>query len=154
MAIEDVKEYLKKYNIDNRVIELKESTATVALAAKALNTEEDKIAKSLSFYVNEKPIIVVVSGTSKISNSKFKEYFNEKARMISYEEVENSTGHPVGGVCPFNVNKNVNVYLDESLKKHKTIFPACGNSSSAIELTPEEMEKYSTTFTSWIDVTQ
>lgn len=154
MALENVERHFEQFNIKDKIILLNESTATVELAAKALNTEEDRIAKSLSFLVNEEPIVIVVSGNSKISNSKFKQYFHQKAHMISFDDVENLVGHPVGGVCSFAVKENVKVYLDNSLKKHKTIFPACGTPASAIELTPEEMEKYSTNFTSWIDVTQ
>lgn len=154
MALENVERHFEQFNIKDKIILLNESTATVELAAKALNIEEDRIAKSLSFLVNEEPIVIVVSGNSKISNSKFKQYFHEKAHMISFDDVENLVGHPVGGVCSFAVKENVKVYLDNSLKKHKTIFPACGTPASAIELTPEEMEKYSTNFTSWIDVTQ
>lgn len=154
MALENVERHFEQFNIKDKIILLNESTATVELAAKALNTEEDRIAKSLSFLVNEEPIVIVVSGNSKISNSKFKQYFHEKAHMISFNDVENLVGHPVGGVCSFAVKENVKVYLDNSLKKHKTVFPACGTPASAIELTPEEMEKYSTNFTSWIDVTQ
>ena len=154
MALENVERHFEQFNIKDKIILLNESTATVELAAKALNTEEERIAKSLSFLVNEEPIVIVVSGNSKISNSKFKQYFHEKAHMISFDDVENLVGHPVGGVCSFAVKENVKVYLDNSLKKHKTIFPACGTPASAIELTPEEMEKYSTNFTSWIDVTQ
>ena len=154
MALENVERHFEQFNIKDKIILLNESTATVELAAKALNTEEDRIAKSLSFLVNEEPIVIVVSGNSKISNSKFKQYFHEKAHMISFDDVENLVGHPVGGVCSFAVKENVKVYLDNSLKKHKTIFPACGTPASAIELTPEEIEKYSTNFTSWIDVTQ
>ena len=154
MALENVERHFEQFNIKDKIILLNESTATVELAAKALNTEEDRIAKSLSFLVNEEPIVIVVSGNSKISNSKFKQYFHEKAHMISFDDVENLVGHPVGGVCSFAVKENVKVYLDNSLKKHKTIFPACGTPASAIELTPEEMKKYSTNFTSWIDVTQ
>lgn len=154
MALENVERHFEQFNIKDKIILLNESTATVELAAKALNTEEDRIAKSLSFLVNEEPIVIVVSGNSKISNSKFKQYFHEKAHMISFDDVENLVGHPVGGVCSFAVKENVKVYLDNSLKKHKTVFPACGTPASAIELTPEEMKKYSTNFTSWIDVTQ
>lgn len=154
MALENVERHFEQFNIKDKIILLNESTATVELAAKALNTEEDRIAKSLSFLINEEPIVIVVSGNSKISNSKFKQYFHEKAHMISFNDVENLVGHPVGGVCSFAVKENVKVYLDNSLKKHKTVFPACGTPASAIELTPEEMEKYSTNFTSWIDVTQ
>lgn len=154
MALENVEKHFEQFNIKDKIILLNESTATVELAAKALNTEEDRIAKSLSFLVYEEPIVIVVSGNSKISNSKFKQYFHEKAHMISFDDVENLVGHPVGGVCSFAVKENVKVYLDNSLKKHKTVFPACGTPASAIELTPEEIEKYSTNFTSWIDVTQ
>ena len=151
MAIEKVREYFKQYKIEDRIIELSDSTATVALAAASLGTEECRIAKTLSFIIEDKPILIVVAGDAKIDNSKYKGHFHIKAKMIPYEEVNNLIGHNPGGVCPFAINKEVIVYLDESLKRFDYVYPACGSSNSAIKLTIEELEKYSN-YTSWIDV--
>lgn len=143
MALNDVKEYLKKYNADNRVIVLDESSATVSMAAHALHTTEERIAKTLSFKINDKVILIVLAGDAKINNSKFKHFFHEKAHMLPFDEVESLTGHPVGGVCPFAVKSGVEVYLDESLKRFETVFPACGSPASAIEVTIKELEEFS-----------
>ena len=151
MAIEKVKEYFRKYDMDNRIQEFEESSATVELAAKALNCEPKRIAKTLSFKVDEQPILIVVAGDAKIDNAKYKAKFNKKAKMLAFDEVESIIGHAVGGVCPFAINDGIEVYLDESLKRFETIYPACGSSNSAIELTIEELEKYSN-YISWIDV--
>lgn len=151
MAIEKVKKYFKQYNIDQRIIELSTSSATVKEAAESLNTEECRIAKTLSFLVEAKPILIVTSGDSKIDNQKYKSIFHTKAKMIPAEDVNDLIGHNIGGVCPFAINANVTVYLDESLKRFETVFPACGSSNSAIELTINELEKYSN-YDSWIDV--
>lgn len=151
MAIEKVKEFFKKYNMDNRIKEFEVSSATVELAARALNCEPCRIAKTLSFMVDECPILIVCAGDAKIDNSKYKHQFKAKAKMLSPDDVLRLIGHGVGGVCPFGINKGVTVYLDESLKRFKTVFPACGSSSSAIELSIDEMEKYSG-YSQWIDV--
>lgn len=151
MALNDVKEYLKKYNADNRVIVLDESSATVSMAAHALHTTEERIAKTLSFKINDKVILIVLAGDAKINNSKFKHFFHEKAHMLPFDEVEKLTGHPVGGVCPFAVKSGVEVYLDESLKRFKTVFPACGSPASAIEVTIKELEEFSNPV-GWTDV--
>ena len=151
MAIEKVREYFKKYGIENRIQEFEVSSATVELAAKALNCEPCRIAKTLSFTVNGQPILIVTAGDVKIDNHKYKAQFGTKAKMLSPEEAETMIGHAVGGVCPFAVCGGVTVYLDDSLKRFETVFPACGSSNSAIELTIEELEKYSS-FHSWIDV--
>ena len=151
MAIEKVKEYFRNYGMEDRVQEFDVSSATVELAAEALGCEPCRIAKTLSFVVNEAPILIVAAGDVKIDNKKYKAKFGTKAKMIAAADVENLVGHAVGGVCPFAVNENVTVYLDESLKRFQTVFPACGRSNSAIELTPEELERYSS-FTEWIDV--
>lgn len=151
MAIEKVKEFFKKYNMESRIRELETSSATVELAAEALHCEPCRIAKTLSFMVDGHPILIVAAGDAKIDNPKYKAQFGTKAKMLSPEEAETMVGHAVGGVCPFAVNDNVAVYLDESLKRFETVFPACGSSNSAIELTIEELEKYSS-FASWIDV--
>lgn len=151
MAIEKVREYFKKYGMDNRVQEFEVSSATVELAAKALNCKPERIAKTLSFKVDEQPILIVVAGDAKIDNAKYKAKFNKKAKMLAFEEVETIIGHAVGGVCPFAINDGIKVYLDESLKRFETVYPACGSSNSAIELTIEELEKYSN-YISWVDV--
>ena len=151
MSIERVKEYFGKYNMADRIQEFEVSSATVELAALALNCEGCRIAKSVTFKVADKPIMIVVAGDAKIDNAKYKGQFAAKAKMLTAEEAVELIGHAVGGVCPFAVNDGVTVYLDESLKRFETVFPACGSSNSAIELTTEELEKYSG-FTAWIDV--
>ncbi len=155
MSIEKVREYLKSFGKDNAVIELEESSATVALAAQALGTAPERIAKTLSFSANgaEGCILVVCAGDAKIDNSKFKHFFGFKAKMLGAEEVSLLTGHAIGGVCPFANPASAKVYLDESLKRFETVFPACGSSNSAIELTLEELERTSG-FEAWIDVTK
>jgi len=151
MSIEKVREYFRKYNMEERVQEFEESSATVELAAKAVNCEPKRIAKTLSFKVGDAPILIVVAGDAKIDNAKYKAEFSKKAKMLTYEEVLELIGHPVGGVCPFAINEGVKVYLDESLKRFETVYPACGSSNSAIELSIQELEKYSN-FYKWIDV--
>ena len=151
MAIEKVKEYFAKCGIADRVREFDVSSATVELAAAALGCEPCRIAKSLSFFVGDKPILVVTAGDVKVDNAKYKTRFGVKAKMLTFDEVEPTIGHGVGGVCPFALNDGVEVYLDESLKRFETVFPACGSANSAIELTIPELEKYSG-FTAWIDV--
>ena len=151
MAIEKVKEYLSKYGIADRVKEFDVSSATVELAAQALGCEPCRIAKTLSFLVNGQAVLIVAAGDAKIDNPKYKARFGTKAKMLMPDEVENMVGHAVGGVCPFGVKEGVTVYLDESLKRFQTVFPACGSSNSAIELSIDELEKYSG-YASWIDV--
>ena len=151
MAIEKVKEYFAKCGIADRVREFDVSSATVELAATALGCEPCRIAKSLSFFVGDKPILVVTAGDVKVDNAKYKTRFGVKAKMLTFDEVEPTIGYGVGGVCPFAVNDGVEVYLDESLKRFETVFPACGSANSAIELTIPELEKYSG-FTAWVDV--
>lgn len=151
MAIERVKEYFKQYGMEKRIIELSESSATVELAAQALHCEPERIAKSLSFMVNDKPILVICAGDVKVDNAKYKATFATKAKMLSADETQALIGHAVGGVCPFGINEGVTVYLDESLKRFSTVFPACGSANSAIELTIPEIEQYSGA-TEWVDV--
>ncbi len=151
MAIEKVKEYFKTFGMETRIQEFPVSSATVELAAEALHCEPCRIAKTLSFMVNGSPILIVAAGDAKIDNHKYKTQFAAKAKMLTPEETEALIGHAVGGVCPFAVNEGVTVYLDESLKRFKTVFPACGSGNSAIELTCAELERYSS-FTAWIDV--
>ncbi len=151
MAIEKVKEYFRQYSMEDKILEFPVSSATVELAAQALNTEGCRIAKTLSFSVNDSPILIVTAGDAKIDNKKYKTFFGAKAKMLSFEEVEEKIGHAVGGVCPFAINEGVKVYLDKCIKRFETVFPACGSSNSAIELSPDELEKYSG-FIEWIDV--
>ncbi len=151
MAIERVREYFKKWNIENRILEFDVSSATVELAAKALHCEPERIAKTLSFKIGEKSILIVAAGDAKIDNSKYKQTFGTKAKMLAFDEVETIVGHAVGGVCPFGINEGVEVYLDESLRRFETVYPACGSSNSAIKLSLGELEEYSG-FVKWVDV--
>lgn len=153
MSIEKVRNYFKDFGLEDRIREFDTSSATVELAAAALNCQPERIAKSLSFIVKDKPVIIVTAGDVKIDNKKFKNIFETKARMIDKDRVEDLIGHEVGGVCPFAVKGGVEVYLDQSLKRFDTVFPACGSSNSAIELTLDELEKYSK-YKEWIDVTK
>lgn len=151
MSVERVREYFREKGIEQRVLEFDVSSATVELAAKALNCEGKQIAKTLSFHVGDKTVLIVAAGDARIDNQKYKAQFGAKARMLSCEEAEPLTGHAVGGVCPFAVNGGVEVYLDESLRRFETVFPACGSSNSAIELTIDELEEYSD-YLAWVDV--
>lgn len=150
MSLEKAKEHLKKYKLDQNIMEFTTSSATVQQAAIALNCTEGEIAKTLSFMVEEKPILIVVSGDAKIDNSKYKAEFHKKAKMIPHENVEKIIGHQVGGVCPFGINEGVEVYLDKSLQKYKTVYPASGSDSSAVKLTIQELEQASN-YQKWID---
>ena len=151
MAIEKVKEYFKKYGMEGRIKEFDVSSATVELAAQALHCEPCRIEKTLSFMVADGPILIVTAGDAKIDNQKYKAQFGTKAKMLTPSEAEAMVGHAVGGVCPFAVNAGVTVYLDSSLQRFQTVFPACGSNNSAIELTIKELETYSS-YTAWIDV--
>lgn len=151
MAIENVKLYFKQYGMADRVLEFDESSATVELAAAALHCEPQRIAKTLSFHVANRVILIVAAGDARINNRKYKEQFGEKAKMLGFDEVEPLIGHDVGGVCPFAVNKGVAVFLDLSLRRFETVFPACGNANSAIELTIAELEQYSNC-RQWVDI--
>lgn len=151
MAIENVREYFKKWDMEDRIQEFEVSSATVELAALALHCEPKRIAKTLSFMVNDNAILIVTAGDAKVDNHKYKERFSVKAKMLAPDEVTELVGHPVGGVCPFAVKDDTAVYLDESLKRFETVFPACGSSNSAIELSIPELEKYSNCI-EWVDV--
>lgn len=152
VAIEKVKEYLKKWGRDSDVLEFEISSATVELAAQAVDVIPARIAKTLSFKDVQGCLLIACAGDSKIDNSKFKAQFGFKAKMLNPEEVVEFTGHEIGGVCPFAIeNPNVKVYTDISLKRFNTVFPACGSSSSAIKLTCDELYTYSQSI-EWIDV--
>ncbi|WP_339313705.1 YbaK/EbsC family protein [Paenibacillus sp. FSL M7-0896] len=151
MAIEKVKDFFKQYGMDSQIKEFEVSSATVDLAASALGCEPERIAKTLSFMVNGQAVLVVAAGDAKVDNKKFKEYFKTKAKMLSPDEAIDRVGHAIGGVCPFAIKNDVSVYLDISLKRFKTIYPACGSSNSALELTIKQLEQYSS-YSVWIDV--
>lgn len=151
MAIEAVKTYFRQYGMEDKIREFDVSSATVELAAAALQCEPQRIAKTLSFLVADYPVLVVAAGDAKVDNHKFKEQFATKAKMLSPDQVEAMVGHAVGGVCPFAVKEDVTVYLDVSLQRFETVFPACGSANSAIELTISQLEKYSG-YQGWIDV--
>lgn len=151
MGIEQVREYFRQVGIEDKVLEFPVSSATVELAAQALGCAPERIAKTLSFLVDEMAVLIVTAGDAKIDNAKYKAYFHTKAKMLSPDEVENLIGHQVGGVCPFGVRDGVRVYLDVSLQRFSTVFPACGSSNSAIELTIPQLEQYSR-FIQWVDV--
>ncbi len=151
MAIEKVKEYFNRFGIADRVREFTVSSATVELAAQALDCEPSRIAKTLSFMVDSHAVLIVMAGDAKIDNSRYKAQFGTKAKMLTPAETEMLVGHAVGGVCPFGINEGVTVYLDNSLKRFDTVFPACGSSNSAIELSVAELERYSN-YSGWIDV--
>lgn len=142
MSIDNVRAYLAQFGADSRIIELGESSATVPLAAAALGVKEARIAKTLSFMVDGHATLVVFAGDARINNSAFKAQFHTKAKMLTPEQAVELVGHAPGGVCPFAVKDGCEVWLDESLKRFKTVFPACGSSNSAIELTPAELEKF------------
>ncbi len=151
MSLESVRNYFKKWKMEDRILELPISSATVEEAATAINCEEKEIAKTMSFKINDKAILIMMAGDAKIDNSKYKAQYHTKAVMLKGDEVEQITGHPVGGVCPFGIRSDIEVYLDESLKRFVKVYPACGSRNSAIELSLEELEKYSN-YKEWIDV--
>ncbi|SRR5699024_2602758 len=151
MSISKVREYFRQYGMEERILEMEQSSATVELAAQAVGVEPARIAKTLSFKKGDDTILVVTAGDMKIDNSKYKHFFGTKAKMLTPDEVLEKVGHPVGGVCPFAIPKEVQVYLDESMKRFETVYPACGSGNSAIGLTCDELEKYSNA-QAWVDV--
>lgn len=151
MSIEIVRKYFSSFGMEERIQEFDVSSATVELAAQAVGCIPARIAKTLSFKVGEEPILIVAAGDAKIDNRKYKDQFGKKAVMLSQEEVTEKIGHAVGGVCPFGIPRTVHVYLDESLRRFETVFPAAGSSNSAIELSMEELERYSKA-EKWVDV--
>ena len=151
MSVEKVKAYFREYKMEERIQEFDVSSATVELAAAALHCEPQRIAKTLSFMAGDQVVLIVAAGDARIDNAKYKAAFGKKAKMLMPEEAETLVGHAVGGICPFAVNEGAAVYLDVSLKRFETVFPACGSSNSAIELTIPELEQYSG-YTGWVDV--
>ena len=152
MSFELVKNYLTERGYGDRAREFTVSSATVELAAAALGCEGARIAKSLSFKVEDQPIIIVVAGDAKVDNSRYKAQFHTKAKMLTHEEAHELIGHDVGGVCPFALPEDVKVYLDVSMKRFETVFPAAGSSNSAVEMTCDELERYASNFAAWVDV--
>ena len=152
MSIEKVRAYFKPLGIEERIREFDISSAAVELAAVAVGVEGARIAKSLSFKVEDKPIIIVVAGDAKVDNSRYKAQFHTKAKMLTHEEAHELIGHDVGGVCPFALPEDVKVYLDVSMKRFETVFPAAGSSNSAVEMTCDELERYASNFAAWVDV--
>ena len=151
MAIDKVRAYFRQYDMEDKIMEFEVSSATVELAAIAVGVEGARIAKTLSFLLGDGCILIVAAGDAKIDNKKYKAKFGTKAKMLAHDDVPEYIGHAVGGVCPFVVKEGVRVYLDESLQRFETVFPACGSSNSAIELTIPELEEYSK-FDEWVDV--
>ena len=152
MSIEKVRAYFQPLGIADRILEFDVSSATVELAAQALGVEGARIAKSLSFRVGDKPILVVAAGDAKVDNSRYKAQFHTKAKMLTHEEAHDLIGHDVGGVCPFALPEDVDVYLDVSLRRFGTVFPAAGSDNSAVEMTCAELERYASNFVAWVDV--
>ncbi len=153
MSVEKVRAYLRPYGVEDRIREFDISSATVELAAVAVGVEGARIAKTLSFKVGEEPILIVAAGDAKVDNSKYKHFFGAKAKMLTHEEAVERTGHAVGGVCPFALPADVKTYLDESLRRFDTVFPAVGSSASAIELTCDELQHCcGENFVQWVDV--
>lgn len=151
MSIEKGRAYFRQFGMEERVLEFDVSSATVELAAQALGVDGARIAKTLSFKNGDGCMLILAAGDARIDNKKFKEKFHFKAKMLTADEVLEMVGHPVGGVCPFGINDGIDVYLDVSLKRFETVFPAVGSGSSAIELNLDELFKYSNAF-EWIDV--
>mgnify|MGYP005977545479 CR=1 FL=1 len=152
MSIQKVREYFKGFGIEDRIREFDVSSATVELAAIAVGVEGARIAKSMSFKIGEEPIIIVMAGDAKVDNSRYKAQFHTKAKMLTHEEAHELIGHDVGGVCPFALPEDVKVYLDVSMKRFETVFPAAGSSNSAVEMTCDELERYASNFAAWVDV--
>ena len=151
MSIEKVKAYFAQFGMEKRILEFDMSSATVELAAQAVGVEGKRIAKTLSFLLGDACILIVAAGDAKVDNKRYKAQFGAKAKMLPHDDVPQYIGHAVGGVCPFAVKEGVRVYLDESLHRFETVFPAAGSANSAIELTIPELEQYSK-YTAWVDV--
>lgn len=151
MSEESVRAQLKEYGFEDRIVDMPDSLATVALAAEALGIEEDEIAKTLAFMVEEKPVLVVMTGRARVNNHKFRETFHVKAKMMNGRQLMDLVGHPAGGVTPFGVKEGVEIYLDETLKRHPVFYPSAGSTDSAVRVSVEEMEKI-THPVKWVDV--
>ena len=152
MAIDKVRAYFRQYDMEDKIMEFEVSSATVGLAAEAVGCEPARIAKTLSFLVGEQPVLIVTAGDARVDNKKYKQQFHEKARMLPHAEVEARVGHAPGGVCPFAVREGVTVYLDVSLRRFQTVYPAAGSADSAVRLSIDELEQCSSGFAAWVDV--
>ncbi|WP_028855953.1 YbaK/EbsC family protein [Psychrilyobacter atlanticus] len=152
MSVQSVKEYFKDNNLPLKIIETTEDTSTVEKAAKALGVQPDMIAKTLAFELKEKEILILTKGRAKTDNRKFKDYFKQKPKFVKYEKVEEVTGHPIGGVCPFGLPKKLDIYLDISLKEFTTVYPAGGSPNSAVEIDVEYLAEVTKGI--WIDITK
>ena len=152
MSIARVREYLRPFGLDGSILEFEVSSATVELAAQAAGVIPARIAKSLSFMLPDGPALIVAAGDAKVDNPRFKAQFHTKAKMLSFDECAERIGHGVGGVCPFALNEGVKTYLDVSLKRFDSVFPACGSANSAIELTPDRLAEVAQNFSGWVDV--
>lgn len=152
MSIEKVRAYFREFGMEEQILEFEVSSATVELAAVAVGVEGARIAKSMSFKVDEQAVIIVMAGDARVDNSRYKKQFHTKAKMLSFEEAHEMVGHDPGGVCSFALPENVKTYLDVSLQRFTTVFPAAGSSNSAIELTCAQLEQYSSNFAEWVDV--
>ncbi len=152
MGVEKVREYFRQFGIEDRILEFDVSSATVELAAEAVGCEPERIVKTLSFKVDDRPVLIACAGDTRIANPKYKAEFGQKAKMMTPDEAVELVGHAVGGVCPFALNDGVEVYIDESIRRFDIVYPAAGSDNSAIGLTPEELEKYSQGFVKWVDV--
>lgn len=150
MSVENVRKFFIDRGIEDPVFELPESGATVDLASKTIGVQPEFIAKTLAFKVKERNVLIVTRGNAKVNNKKFKEYFKIKAKMLSFDEVEEEIGHPVGGVCPFGVKDNVEIFIDESLRDFKYIYPAAGSKTTALKIAPNKIEELTNAI--WIDV--
>ena len=150
MSIEKVRAYFRQFGMESRIMEFSVSSATVELAAQALGVEGARIAKTLSFKLEDRVLLVVCAGDTRVDNRRYKERFGGKAKMLTHDEAAELIGHAVGGVCPFAVPETVEVYLDESLRRFQTVYPAAGSSNSAIEMSMEELERFSGG--TWVDV--
>ena len=151
MSIAAVREYFAQFGMADQVLEFETSSATVELAAQAVGVIPARIAKSLSFKVDGKAILIIAAGDAKVDNAKFKAHFHTKAKMLTPDEVTELIGHAIGGVCPFAIKEEVEVYLDESMRRFETVFPAAGSGNSAIQLTCDQMEQYAQNFVAWGD---
>lgn len=151
MSIAAVREYFAQFGMADQVLEFETSSATVELAAQAVGVIPARIAKSLSFKVDGKAVLIIAAGDAKVDNAKFKAHFHTKAKMLTPDEVTELVGHAIGGVCPFAIKEDVAVYLDESMRRFETVFPAAGSSNSAIQLTCDQLEQYTQNFVAWGD---
>ncbi len=150
MSVESVRQYFIENNLDDPVFELDTSGATVDLAAESIGVAPEQIAKTLAFRTKDRDILIVIKGSSRVDNKKYKQFFKAKAKMLGYDEVEEITGHPVGGLCPFGIKNSLDIYLDISIKDYEFVYPAAGSTHTAMKITPEKIQEL--TNAEWVDV--